>query len=71
LHRIAAERGTNDPQVADRKGNSGLSTQAVDKFVHECVREEFCAGNAGFGEFWRKKRHLIKLDADQSDSRET
>jgi hypothetical protein len=37
----------NDPQVADRKGNSGLSTQAVDKFVHECVREGFCAGNAG------------------------
>jgi hypothetical protein len=42
----------NGPQVADRKGNSGLSTQAVDKFVHESLREEFCAVNAGFGEFW-------------------
>ncbi|MBN8214307.1 MAG: hypothetical protein J0M09_15385 [Xanthomonadales bacterium] len=37
----------NDPQVADRKGNSGLSTQAVDKFVHESMRKGFCAGNEG------------------------
>jgi hypothetical protein len=71
LRRIAAERDMNDPQVADRKGNSGLSTQAVDKFVHESLREEFCAGNAGLGEFWRKKRHCGKPDTNQSDSRET
>jgi hypothetical protein len=45
----------NDSQVADRKGNSGLSTQAVDKFVHECMREEFCAGNAGVGRVMAKK----------------
>ena len=47
LRRIAVSLNTNDPQVADRKGNSRLSTQAVDKFVHECLREGFCAGNAG------------------------
>jgi hypothetical protein len=47
LRRIAVRLDTNDPQVADHKGNSGLSTQAVDKFVHECLREGFCAVNAG------------------------
>ncbi len=45
LRRIAAGRDTNDPQVADRKGNSALSTQAVDKFVHDSMRELFCAVN--------------------------
>ncbi|MFZ2753505.1 MAG: hypothetical protein WAZ48_08650 [Lysobacteraceae bacterium] len=45
----------NDPQVTDRKGNSGLSTQAVDKFVHESVREGFCAGNEGVPRGMAKK----------------
>jgi hypothetical protein len=45
----------NGPQVADRKGNSGLSTQAVDKFVHECVREWICAANAGVPRILAKK----------------
>jgi hypothetical protein len=45
----------NGPQVTDRKGNSGLSTQAVDKFVHESMREGFCAGNEGVPQVLAKK----------------
>jgi hypothetical protein len=48
----------NDPQVTDRKGNSGLSTQAVDKFVHESMREGFCAVNEGVPEVLVKKAPL-------------
>jgi hypothetical protein len=36
----------NELQVPVGKGNSALSTQPVDKFVHHLLREEFCAGNA-------------------------
>ncbi|NOT87910.1 MAG: hypothetical protein HOP03_06995 [Lysobacter sp.] len=45
----------NDLQVTDRKGNSGLSTQAVDKFVHESVREGFCTVNEGVRRVLAKK----------------
>jgi hypothetical protein len=61
----------NGPQVADRKGNSRLSTQAVDKFVHESVRKGFCAGNEGVLRFWRKKHHSNKNYLNQQVTRET
>ena len=41
LRRIAVSHHTNDPQVADRKGIRALSTQPVDNFVHESVRDTF------------------------------
>jgi hypothetical protein len=55
LHRIAVDRRTKGLQVADRKGYSALSTQAVDKFVHDWMREVFCAVNAGVPRVLAKK----------------